>query len=255
MVATLYQAKVFHRRLRPTPHDLSYNLWALKIDLSALDRLAEQNLLGGTSPLSLDPQDFGPRDGSPLADWFRGQLAHHGYGSDGPLEFLFLPRLNGRGFSPISVWSSPEAVLFEVHNTAGEAHAYLMPRQDLTTHQAWKRLWVSPFSNMLGQYTFGYQADTDKLALNVLLKDADGPILHAKLSGPGQPLSSAALKAVRGAPGIAGRRTFWAILWEALKLRRKGLRPIWGPFAPAASVSAGSTSPSALGKGEIGGEP
>ena len=49
--ATLYQARVFHRRLRPKAHDLAYSLWALKIDLAHLSDLADQGLLGGSSPI------------------------------------------------------------------------------------------------------------------------------------------------------------------------------------------------------------
>ena len=238
--ATLYNARVYHKRFAPTVHEFAYDLWALKVDLAALDDLAEQNLLGGKSPLSLDKTDFGPRDGSALQPWFEDQLRSHGYSTDGPLEFLFLPRVQGRGFSPLSVWSSPEALLFEVHNTAGEAHSYLLRREDLREQRAWKRLWVSPFSDMLGHYGFGHKACETELNVSVTLRDENGPLLHATLKGPGEPLTPQSLSGVLKAPGIAGRRTFRAILWQALKLYRKGLRPKWGPHAPSQSVTKSS---------------
>ena len=256
--ATLYSARLFHKRFAPKVHEFSYDLWALRVDLSALEDLAEQNLLGGRSPLSLDPKDFGGRDDGPMTHWFEDQLKAHGFSREGPKEFLFLPRFKGRGFSPLSVWSSPEALLFEVHNTSGEAHSYLLPREDLGQHQAWKRLWVSPFSDMHGRYTFGHQADETRLDLSVRLHDGRGQALIATLGGVGQPLTNESLKQVLRSPGIGGARSFQMILWQALKLRRRGLRPKWGPFAPRQIVSQAvplkaSTSTSALGKSEIGG--
>ena len=241
--AVLYATRVFHRRHRPQPHEFAYNLWALKIDLSRLDLLQAQNLLGGTSPLSLRLSDFGPRDGSPLLPWFQAQLAAQGYATHGPHEFVFLPRFHGRGFCPIAVYVSPQALLFEVHNTAGEAHAYLLPRDDLEHFQAWKRLWVSPFSAMHGRYTFGFQSDAQRLNLRVQLHDPEGPALLATLSGPGQPLTHAALKALEANPGITGAAAFRQILWQALRLRLKGLRPRWGAFAPKAPVTRGQQIP------------
>ena len=235
MLATLYQARVFHRRLRPKAHTLAYNLWALRVDLSALDDLAQRHLLGGQSPLSLEKRDFGPRDGSDLLTWAQTQLRE-----DGPIDFTFLPRWKGRGFSPISVYSTERSALFEVHNTAGEAHSYLIPRTSMAHVQAWKRLWVSPFSQMHGAYDFVFQADAKALDLRVTLRNSKGPILKASLTGLGEPLSLESLAKVRRAPGLVGRRTFAAILWEAVKLRAKGLRPHWGPFAPAEPVTKAS---------------
>ncbi len=235
--ATLYSARLYHKRFAPKVHEFSYDLWALKVDLSALAQLAAANLLGGHSPLSLEPKDFGARDGGSLLGWFEGQLEKHGFSSAGPKEFLFLPHLRGRGFSPLSVWSSPEALLFEVHNTSGEAHSYLLPRHDLDRQQAWKRLWVSPFSDMHGRYTFGYQADEAGLDLSVRLHDSKGRALVATMGGRGQPLTQESLNQVTKTPGIAGRRSFQMILWQALKLRHLGLRPKWGPFAPSQIIS------------------
>lgn len=256
--ATLYSARLYHKRFAPKIHEFSYDLWALRVNLNALGQLAEQHLLGGRSPLSLNPKDFGGRDGADPKVWFESQLEAHGFSTAGPKEFLFLPRLKGRGFSPLSVWSSPEALLFEVHNTSGEAHSYLLPRDNLDKHQAWKRLWVSPFSDMHGRYTFGYQADETRLDLSVRLHDGSGQTLVATLGGLGQPLTKDSLAQVAKKPGIGGARSFQMILWQALKLRRLGLRPKWGPFAPRHIVSKAvplraSTSTAMLGKSEIGG--
>ena len=92
----------------------------------------------------------------------------------GLLNLHFAP-LAGRGFSPISVYSTPQSALFEVHNTAGEAHSYLVPQQNMAHMHAWKRLWVSPFSAMHGAYDFAFTANTKALDLRVTLRDSRGP--------------------------------------------------------------------------------
>ncbi len=237
MVATLYSVRVHHRRLRPKVYDLAHDLWALKIDLAALETLACDNLLGGTSPLSLDARDFGPRDGSDLLTWFRTSLRTHGFCDIEPLELVFLPRFRGKGFAPLSVWMSPEALLFEVHNTAGEAHTYAVRRETMPDQQAWKRLWVSPFTPMHGRYDFRFAAGPDGLDLRVRLHDAAGLLLQATMTGPGQPLTPTALTTLQQRPGVLGRGIFRRILWHALRLRLLGLRPRWGAFAPAYSIS------------------
>ena len=237
MTATLYSVRVHHRRLRPKTYELSHNLWALKIDLASIAALARDNLLGGTSPLSLDARDFGARDGSDLATWLRTTLRAHGFCDKGPLEFVFLPRFHGKGFAPLSVWLARDALLFEVHNTAGEAHTYAVQRDQLSNHQAWKRLWVSPFTPMHGRYEFRFQVYPWGLDLQVQLHDAAGLLLQASMSGPGRSLNHAALTDLQKRPGVLGRSLFRYILWHALRLRFLGLRPHWGAFAPAYSVS------------------
>ena len=170
---------------------------------------------------------------------------------------LFLPRLHGRGFSPLSVWSFPKALLFEVHNTGGEAHSYLALRGALNRQHARKRLWVSPFSDMHGRYTFGYAADDQALDLRVRLYDSQGLALLARLSVTCQPLNPAGLHQVAQVPGTSGTRTFATILWQALKLRCLGLRFHWGPFAPCqpASRAVFLTSPAKSGRDGEGGCP
>ncbi len=237
MAATLYSVRVHHRRVRPRAYDLAHDLWALKIDLAALAALARDNLLGGTSPLSLDARDFGPRDGSDLLTWFRTTLRAQGFDDTGPLELVFLPRFRGKGFAPLSVWMSPEAVLFEVHNTAGEAHIYAVRRDGLPDQHAWKRLWVSPFTPMHGRYDFRFAASPQDLDVQIRLHDAAGLLLEATMVGPGQPLTPAALRDLQQRPGVLGRGIFRRILGHALRLRLLGLRPRWGGFAPAHSIS------------------
>ena len=240
-MATLYPARVYHKRLRPKVHEFTYHVWALKIDLSEIHNLQQLNLLGGTSPLTLEPKDFGPRDGSDLLTWFQGALAKRGYDNDGKLELLFLPRFRGQGFAPITVWIAPDVLMFEVHNTAGEAHTYFVPSKDLANQQAWKRMWVSPFTPMHGRYDFDFAANQDLLRLKVRLENEEGPLLTATMTGKGQQLNHKTLKDLKRTPGVSGRSLFMQILWQGLQLRLKGLRPYWGVFAPRTPISTSQT--------------
>ena len=240
--ATLYTAHLLHKRYKPKAHGFEYSIWALKIDLAELGSLARAHLLGGNSPLSLPLKDFGPRDGSDLQIWLCRQLHYHGYSGEEPYEFLFLPRFKGRGFAPLSIWMTPHVYLFEVHNTAGEAHVYLAPENDLSQSRAWKRLWVSPFSPMHGQYKFTLIITNTILDVQIDLIDNQGLALTAHLTGSGEALTYQALHKVTRSPGLLGARSFRTIVLEALKIRWKGLHFQNGPFSPCEPVSVASIS-------------
>ena len=125
-----------HHRVRPFRHRFTYRVFSLFADLDELDQIGKR--LPGFSHnrwniLSLWDRDLGPRDGSAPRPWIAQQLAAAGLPSDGPVRVLCFPRVLGYVFNPITLWfcyDSEErliAVLYEVSNTFGQHHAYLLP--------------------------------------------------------------------------------------------------------------------------------
>ena len=85
-------------------------------------------------PVSFYDRDHGARDGSPAAAVDR-RPSRAGRAIDlegGPIRVLCFPRVFGYGFNPICVWfchgpsGELRAILYEVSNTFGEWHDYLV---------------------------------------------------------------------------------------------------------------------------------
>ena len=163
----LFETRVTHVRFGGHPYQFHYRLPRILVDL---DRLAELPGLGigynRFAPVSFSDRDHGPRDGRSLKPWIIEHLAGLGLGrSWGRIELWTFPRIWGYVFNPLSLWychdlgGSLKAVLFEVHNTFGEAHHYLVHDRDgnLGPHLhtgADKCFHVSPFQPLAGSYTF-----------------------------------------------------------------------------------------------------
>ncbi len=242
----LYHGTVVHRRVKPVRHRLVYRVFSLLLDLDELPALGrELRLFGANAPglLGFRDRDHGPGDGAPLKDWVNGHLAAAGIAAGGPVRVLCFPRLYGFVFNPLSVWfcHRPDgglaAVLYEVNNTFGDRHSYLIPAEpggDGVVRQACdKRMYVSPFMDMETRYHFRIRPPGDRLAVAIHQTDAAGDVLHASLSATREELSDRALALAVLRHPLMTLKVVAGIHWEALRLWRKGLR--LRPRAPAPS--------------------
>ncbi len=246
--SALYSGLVAHRRLRPRKHVLRYNLFMLLFDLDELEALGELRWLSVArfNLFSFRPNDYLPHEDPALTLKARAQavLLKGGYQPDGgAIRLMTMPRVLGYGFNPISVYfcyqrdGSLMAILYEVRNTFGERHCYLMPgtaQADGTVrHSCAKRFFVSPFLGMEMQYHFHILPPQDTYRIAILDCDKDGVMLTANMQLERQPLTNAALW-----------RAFWQFPWltvkvilgihiEALWLFLKGAKLFARPPAPA----------------------
>lgn len=239
--AVLYQTRVFHRRHAPRVHELNYRATYLLVDVDALPTLDRELRLFGynrRAPFSLHDRDFGPPDGPvrPLRDYLDGLMRTQGINPDGQrFRLLTLPRVLGRSFNPISVafMSSKEddavqAVVYEVHNTFGERHAYVCRVQQngraLSRHASDKALYVSPFFDMAGEYRFATSVPGTRLALGITYTAQAAPDaprevrLSARLTGDALPCTDAQLARAVCLNPLRGVSVLGAIHFEALKL-------------------------------------
>ena len=132
---------------------------ALLIDLDEVPELERRLRLFGCGRLSLigfREQDHGPlgaaRPEGSLADWVRHQCIAAGLEAGGAIRVLCFPRLLGLVFNPLSVYfchrvdGSLAAILYEVSNTFGERHGYLIPAEPdadgLVRHSCAKEFYV-----------------------------------------------------------------------------------------------------------------
>jgi len=240
----LYRTLVTHTRLRPRRHHFRYHIFYLLFDLEALPRLRffssrRFNLF------SFHPHDYGDGSGNPRA-YVRTQLAKAGLTEAGARIFLLtMPRFLGYAFNPISLFLCHDeagrlrAVLYEVNNTFGQRHGYLLPVKEsgLVRQICDKEFHVSPFMDMDLRYRFSLHPPGEALGLHITVEDAQGVLLGATMAGKAQNLTDAALLHVACTLPFLGFKIVAGIHWEALKLWLKGvgLRP--HPAPPAAPVT------------------
>lgn len=246
--AYLVHGMVMHKRLRPTAHCFRYPVFAIRVRLSALERLNGFCLgVNRWRPLSLRTRDYGPRDGSPLLPWIRRQLADIGLCDQGDVWLQTFPRVFGYAFNPVSFWYCHDtagqliAVLADVNNTFGGHHGYLLSKPDGSPIQSGetlvcrKVLHVSPFCKVEGHYRFRLAEKPDRMLMRIDYHDAAGELINTSLSGTLQPLTSArALLALLRQPFLTVG-IVWRILWQAFRLWRKHV-PFFGKFPPSGST-------------------
>ena len=109
------------------------------------------------------------------------------------MRSLCFPRVLGYVFNPLSVWfcHGPDgdlrAILYEVSNTFGETHHYLVPVRpgdDRTVIRTEfdKELFVSPFVDMAASYDFRTRIPDERIAVLVRERVAGGQVLVATLT-------------------------------------------------------------------------
>ncbi len=234
MTAALYQGVVTHRRLRPVRHAFRYRVLSLLVDI---DRIGEETrgarLLSHNRPnlFAIQDRDLGPGDGAPLRPWVLARLDAGGVpGPIGRIELLTFPRVLGYAFAPLSLYFAHDArgrlvgVVYEVHNTFGERHAYALPAAGGPTvdNGTRKALHVSPFMAMDCRYAFRLRPPGARFALAIRQSDGTGELFRATHAARRRPLSDTALLGAAIRFPLMGVGVMAAILWEALRLRLKG---------------------------------
>jgi DUF1365 family protein len=250
MRSGIYAGAVIHERLRPKRHRLRYSVFCLLIDLD------EFSLLDGHSALFAinRPAIFSFREGDHgdgrgmLKDWAARLLIHNGIAYDGGrIDLLCYPRLLGYVFNPLSVYFCHDragtlvGILYEVHNTHGERHTYVMraePGQPVVRHSAAKAFFVSPFMPMDCVYRFRISPPMAGVGISILEDDAEGLLLTAAFTGERREITSALWwRLLLGYP-LMTLKVVAGIHFEAVKLLAKGMPFFrWHPAANRIAVS------------------
>ncbi len=253
--AALYFGEVMHARLKPIGHRFSYRVMSLLIDLDRLDVADRQSRLFGVNRAALysfNESDHGPRDGSGLRRYAQRCAEAHGIDlTGGRVLLLCYPRLFGFTFNPLSVYFCYRAdgelalMIYEVRNTFGDIHAYVLPLKsgeasDAGVRQAQEKLfYVSPFIEMAMRYHFRVSPPGDNVKLRILETDREGPLLAATFQGRRRPLTSLSLLRSFFALPLVTLKIVAAIHWEALRLWLKGARLVPRPRATPANAGPG----------------
>ena len=249
--SALYAGEVMHVRLKPRRHRLAYRLFSLLLDLDEIDALDRRLRLFSRNrfnAFSFRDGDYADPQGGPLKAQVERLLASAGLEPDGgTIRLLTLPRLFGYAFNPLSVYFCHRrdgtllALLYEVNNTFGQRHSYLIPVEPgapLPLRQkAEKRFYVSPFMDMGLTYAFRINPPDEELRIAILASDAEGPVLSAVHSATRRPLNDRQLLRAMLAYPLLTLKVIAGIHWEALFIWAKGIRLRPRPAAPEAPVT------------------
>lgn len=248
----IYRGSVTHKRLRPFAQAFRYRVFSLYVDLDelpALDRSLRLFSHNRPNLFAFFDRDHGPRDGTPLRPWIERHL--HRAGIDlggGHVRLLCFPRVLGYVFNPLSLWFCHHAdgrllaVLYEVHNTFGQSHGYLIPAAaaapgDRIVQQADKGFYVSPFIAMRARYRFRLKAPGERLAVVIRQQVPEGDLLVARHGGRRAELSDRGLLRVFAAYPLMTLKVIAAIHWQALRLWLRGAKLEPRPTPPAQEVT------------------
>lgn len=249
--AALYVGETWHRRFGPRPHEFRYRLFQLLIDIDQLDQAfvgLRWIKLGAKGPMSFEPRDHGDRCSRDLRPWVVDALAKTGIeATAATIRLLCFPRVLGFVFNPLSLFfvhaadGRLEAVVYEVNNTFGQTHAYVVPATGAPreTQRAAKRFYVSPFYKVEGDYRFDISAPAETLDLRIV-KAVDGrPDFVATQHAKREELTDQQLRALFWSLPLMTLKVVAAIHWEALRLVLKGAPFGARPPGPRAGLSAG----------------
>lgn len=252
LASALYVGRVAHRRLRPLAHSLNYRVFWMLLNIDEIDDLTAKLWLfsrNRANVFSFRDADYGDRSGWPLRHQVDEALKSAGIETQGgPIRLLTMPRILGYAFNPLSVFFCHHrdgrlaAILYEVHNTFGEIHAYLISvdheARPIIQHSR-KAFHVSPFLNLDMSYEFRVVPPAEKLAVAIEASDTAGALLVASLAGNRQALTDRNLLSLLFTHPLLTLKVTAAIHWHALRLLLKRIPLNRHPGRPKQSVTRG----------------
>jgi DUF1365 family protein len=261
--SALYSGEVTHVRLRPRRHRLRYCIFYLLIDLDEIDQLASSLRLFSHNRFNLfsfSGRDHGDGSEASLREQMERHLRNAGVEAGGPIRLLAMPRILGYAFNPLSIYfchhkdGSLAAIVYEVNNTFGQRHSYLISvaagSNGAIRQQSRKSLYVSPFMTTDMTYFFTVLPPGESLAISIRGHDAEGPLIVAKLIGKRRALTDASLLRAFLLFPLLTFKVIAAIHWEALLLWLEGVRLQRRPPRPDREVTIGRETSLARRKDE-----
>lgn len=234
----IYRGKVMHARWRPVQHRFTYDVMSLLIDLDRLYDADRQSRLFGVNRAALfsfHERDHGNRTSANLSQYARLLAAERDIDlTGGRVLLLCYPRFLGYVFNPLSIYFCYSAsgnlalLIYEVRNTFGEMHSYVLPVLDtpgerIIRQSQNKEFYVSPFMEMKTNYRFSISPPARHVRVRILQSNEQGAMFAAAFLGRRRRLTGPRLLAVLFGLPFLTFKVIAAIHWEALRLWLKGV--------------------------------
>jgi cyclopropane fatty-acyl-phospholipid synthase-like methyltransferase/DUF1365 family protein len=221
-VNRLYEVEVFHRRQTPVVHEVRQRSYLAYVDIDELPRFG---FLAG-----FRAADHIGEPHATIRANVEGLLAEHGITLDGGrVMMLTQPRSLGYVFNPLTLFwchrpsGELACVVAEVHNTYGQAHAYVVHPDENGAADTEKRFYVSPFYPVDGFYRMSVPEPGDRLAITFTLHRPDGRPFVASMRGVARPMNLKTLLALAARHPLATYAVRAGIAAHGIRLYLKGL--------------------------------
>jgi DUF1365 family protein len=236
LASAVYEGVVRHRRLAPHPHEFSYRMAQLYLDLDEVDRVFDKHWLWSSKRRNLAEfrrSDYMSPTGVPLAEAVRQRVEQAtGERPNGPVRMLTHLRYAGVVFNPVTFYYcfaangvTLQCIVAEITNTPWkERHAYVLPMETAEAHGRalqWsfpKAFHVSPFMPMEREYDWRFTAPADDLHVHMDVNRDGQREFDATLILQRRPLNSGSLARVLWRYPLMTTQIVGAIHWQALRL-------------------------------------
>jgi uncharacterized protein len=250
--SAVYTGSVMHRRFSPRQHHFRYRAFWVLLDLDELPELARSTRLFSHNRHNLftfHDRDHGEGSAASIRSQITTLLRENGIDTSvARIELFCMPRTLGYVFNPLSIYfcrrqdNSLAAIVYQVHNTFGERHSYVIPieaSRRVVRQQCQKAFHVSPFMDPNLRYDFRITQPGDHISVAIRATNGTSPIMAAVLTARRRGFNDTALLTAFLTMGPVTLKVTAAIHWEALRLwlKRIGLRA--RPAAPAHLATMG----------------
>ncbi|MEN2494754.1 MAG: hypothetical protein TECD_00662 [Hyphomicrobiaceae bacterium hypho_1] len=249
--AKIYCGEVHHKRLRPKRHKLHYTVFSILVNIDDLEDISSRSWLFGynkPSFFSIYDKDFGYRDGMPISQYARQILSGTAMGAlTHRISLLTYPRIMGYSFNPLSVYYCTGkdgqlcAIIYEVTNTFGDRHCYVLhpgiERHGVYIHSCEKKMYVSPFLSLKGQYNFRITFPSERLLVGVNFCDDQGPLIKTFFSANAKPFNDRILLNLAIGYPLMTLKVIAGIHFEAFRLWLKRIPLTKRPARPRFVIS------------------
>ncbi|MGI9411425.1 MAG: DUF1365 family protein, partial [Hyphomicrobiaceae bacterium] len=134
------------------------------------------------------------------------------------------------------------AIIYEVHNTFGERHSYVVPVEQTNgsiRQTARKSFYVSPFMDMDLVYSFKIRITDQQILLGITAADKHGPVIVTSLRADRRELDSWSLLKAWFTHPLLTFKVIAAIHFHAARLWLRGLRLRSRPPPPTRLATLG----------------
>lgn len=246
---SVYEGVVFHQRHKPVGHKFSYRVFSFLVDLDKLDEIAQRRRLFSRNKFNLFSfydRDHGAGRPDNITVYLRSALKSAGLPEAKKITALFYPKILGYAFNPLAVFfcygasGGVNAIFYQVNNTFGERHTYLVPVErgdNSLEHWVDKKFHVSPFIEMEMRYRFRIDPPGEKIGIDIEVHDGEGRLLNAAFNGKTDMTADPNLGALFFRYPLMMIKVIAGIHYEALRLLAKGLRLRAGTPSPEEPVT------------------
>jgi DUF1365 family protein len=225
----VYAGSLRHRRFSPVPHEFTYPLFMVLLDIDRLGELMSASRFTSWNRFnwaSFDDRDHLGDPSRPLRERLAADGARNGVAlPNGRVLLLTHLRYLGYCFNPVSFFYCFDAddrlqlVLAEVNNTFGGSQRYWVRPRD----RAPKSLYVSPFLDMDLEYAFDFATPGESLVAHMEARSAAGTIFDATLRLSRRAWTAREIRRALVRHPAMTAAVIAGIHWEALRLWWKGV--------------------------------